>query len=366
MRSYKLYAFDLDDTLIYTFENVTKNHYHRLAERLGFPHPSKDAIRQHWGEELFASLKAIFGPMVDESKAIVCLQEEYQKSPIEPISGVHHMLDIMRKHNKFIGMYSSGHPSLMELSIHNSLSCNKMTFDLVLSTIEQKIAKPSPHIVFMMMEKYRHVFGHEVELDQVLVVGDSVSDLLVARNAGVDFAAVLTGATTKNDFLCAGLGFEWIFSSIKEAMTPPLDHSVVAVIRNRKNEYLLVKEARPDNPYLGHWSGPHGRCKSKDVLEEETVVRETQEECGVAVRPLRKLYTRHADTKVSTVSFWEAELLDPEVTVFNTSRSESDAIGWFPLGDITEGKVPLYLGTEDFFDQYVQHLEVAEHGRDRN
>lgn len=366
MRSYKLYAFDLDDTLIYSFENATEKHYHRLAESLGAPHPSKDAVRQYWGGELIESLKAIFGTNVNGRNTLAYLQKIYQEIPIEPINGVHRILDILRKHNKFIGLYSSGHPSLMELSIKNSLFCNNGSFDLVLSTIEQQIAKSSPHIVLIMMEKYRQVFGSELKLDQVLVVGDSIADLQVARNAGVDFAAVLTGPTTRNDFLCSGLGSEWIFSSIKEAMTPPKDHGVVSVIQNRKDEFLFVREGRLDNPYHGYWSGPHGRCKREDVLEEETVVRETLEECGVAVRPLRKLYTRLADTKVSTVSFWEAELLDPEFTVYNASSNESDAIGWFSLGDIVGGKVPLYFGTRQFFEQYERHMEVLEHDRERS
>lgn len=354
MRSYEMYIFDVDDTLIRTSETVIKRHYPRFAEILGVPYPGEDKVRRHWGGDLAVSLEKIFGIPLDRSETIKTLRRLHQEHPIKPIDGVHRILDILRKYDKFIGLFSCGHPSIIELSIRNSLSRNKEDFDFIFSTVEQQIVKPSPHIVFAMMERYRQVIGNEVQLEQVLVIGDSVTDFLTAKNAKVDFAAVLTGPATRDDFVDAGLDAECIFPSIKEALVPPSDHGTVAIIPNRKNEFLLIQEARPDHPYYGHWAGPHGACELEDVLEEETVVRETLEECGIAVKPIQKLYTRYADTKVSTVSFWEAELQVTGKTTFNTSSREVGAITWFALKDIVGSKIPLYPGSKDFFEQYQQ------------
>lgn len=325
MKSYDLYIFNLDVTLIHTVIDTTKKLYPRF---------------------------------VDYSKAVETLKMLYQEDTIKPVSGVHHLLDILRKHHKFLGIYSSCHPSLVELYIRNNLSSKKEDFDFVFSTVEQQIQKPSPHIVYIMMEKYRQIFGCEIRLDKVLIVGDSIADLSIAKNASVDFAAVLTGPTIQNDFLRAGLDNKYIFSSIKEVLTPPKSHGIVAVIQNKKKEFLLVREARLDSLYIDHWSGPHGKCENEDVLEEETVVRETQEECGVIIKPLRKLYTCCADTKVNTVSFWEAALCSPENFVFNIDLYEVNKVAWVPFQDIIGGKIPLYPGTKDFFKQYMQLKEV--------
>lgn len=362
MRSYEMYVFDVDDTLIRTSETVIKRHYPRLAEIMGVPYPGEDKVRRHWGGDLAVSLEKIFGIPLDRSEAITTLQRLYQEHPVKPIDGIHRILDILRKHDKFIGLISCGHPSIIDLCIQNSLSRNKEDFDFIFSTVEQQITKPSPHIVFAMMERYRQLFGKEVQLEQVLMIGDSVTDFLTAKNAKVDFAAVLTGPATRDDFVDAGLDAECIFPSIKEALVPPSDHGTVAIIRNRQNEFLLIQEARPGHPYYGHWAGPHGVCKDEDILEEETVVRETIEECGIAIKPIRKLYTRSADTKVSTVSFWEAELRVTEDAILDTSSREVGAITWFALEDIVGGKILLYPGSRDFFEHY-QRKEGEKHGR---
>jgi ADP-ribose pyrophosphatase YjhB (NUDIX family) len=251
-------------------------------------------------------------------------------------------------------LYSSGHPSIIDLCIHSSLACKPEDFHFIFSTVEQQIEKPSPHIVFVMMEKYRQLFGKEVGASEALVVGDSVADFLMAKNAGVDFAAVLTGPTTPDDLLFAGLDSKWIFPSVKEALVSPSNHGVVAIIQNEENEFLLIKDGDPKHEYVGYWSGPHGVCNDEDVLEEETVVRETLEECGITVKPLRKLYTQTADTKVSTVSFWEAELTNQKNVTFKLDPREVSEIDWIPYEDIVNYKVPLYPGTKDFFNKYKQ------------
>ena len=361
MRSYEIYIFDIDDTLICTFETVVEKHYPRLAEILGVPYPGKDNVRRHWGGDLAVSLERIFGIPLDRNEAIKTLQRFQQEHPFDLIDGVHRILEILRKHDKFIGLFTSGHPSKIDLSLQDSLSRNNEDFDFIFSTDEQQIAKPSPHIIFLMMEKYCQLFGNEVQLEQVLVIGDSVADFLTAINSKVDFAAVLTGPTTRDEFLKAGLNPKQIFPSVKEALIPPSNHGVVAVIRNELGEFLFIKESRPGHPYNGYWSGPHGVCEADDILEEETVVRETKEECGVIVKPLRKLYSRPADTKTSTVSFWEAELQIAEDVIFDISSREVGEIAWVSLDDIMTRKILLYPGTEDFFQHNTQMKEV-NHG----
>ncbi len=354
MKSYEMYIFDLDDTLIHTFREVTKRYYPKFAEIFGITYPGDEVVRQHWGGDLFTSLEKIFDIQIDQTKATEILQRMYRENPINPIAGVNHILNTLRKHGKFIGLYSSGHPSIIDLCIRSSLACKPEDFHFIFSTVEQQIEKPSPHIVFVMMEKYRQLFSKEVGLSQVLVVGDSAADFLMAKNAGADFAAVLTGPTTPDDFLYAGLDTKWIFPSVKEALVSPSNHGVVAIIQNEENEFLLIEDGDPKHEYVGYWSGPHGVCKDEDVLEEETVVRETLEECGITVKPLRKLYTQAADTKVSTVSFWEAELTNQKNVTFKLDPREVREIDWIPYEDIVNCKVPLYPGTKDFFNKYKQ------------
>ena len=64
----------------------------------------------------------------------------------------------------------------------------------VISPDEVEKHKPEPDGIFYLSEKTG------IALEDILYVGDSVTDMKTALNAGVDFAAVCTGAVTADQF----------------------------------------------------------------------------------------------------------------------------------------------------------------------
>lgn len=119
------------------------------------------------------------------------------------------------------------------------------------------------------------------------------------------------------------------------------NHGVVAIIK-KDGRYLLLRDAR--KPMKNFWGPPHGRCKEADVDERNSVKREVLEETNLIVRPMEKLWTAPADTKVNTVSFWLVEIVkDDEIRL----NEESYEFGWFTLEEAL--KLKLYPGTEKFF-----------------
>jgi len=127
-------------------------------------------------------------------------------------------------------------------------------------------------------------------------------------------------------------------------------HGIVALVRNANGAFLLLEDAR--EPLKGHWAPPHGRCETADQTEEDGVIREVHEETGLTVRPIRKVLTQPADTKVKTVSFWLVETDEGNVQI----DEESSDFGWFtPLEALT---LPLYPGTKVFFEK-VKRNEIS-------
>jgi len=120
------------------------------------------------------------------------------------------------------------------------------------------------------------------------------------------------------------------------------NHGVVAVIVN-DGKFLLLEDSR--ELMLGFWAPPHGRCDPKDKSEMDTVIREVFEETHLTVKPLRKLWTTEADTKLKTVSFWLANVIDG---VLELDKRESSRFGWFTLDESFGLK--LYPGTKRFFE----------------
>ena len=119
------------------------------------------------------------------------------------------------------------------------------------------------------------------------------------------------------------------------------DHGIVAIIKDG-DKYLLLEDAR--ELMLGKWAPPHGRCEITDKSEEDCVIRETQEETQLRIKPLKRLWTQEADTKVKTVSFWLVEIIGGKIVI----ESESSRYGWFTLDEALA--LNLYPGTKTFFE----------------
>lgn len=78
----------------------------------------------------------------------------------------------------------------------------------VISPDEVEKHKPEPDGIFYLAEKTG------IALEDILYVGDSVTDMKTALNAGVDFAAVCTGAVTAEQF--AEMGAEMVYPTFAQ------------------------------------------------------------------------------------------------------------------------------------------------------
>lgn len=128
-------------------------------------------------------------------------------------------------------------------------------------------------------------------------------------------------------------------------------HGVVAVIRNQEGKFLLIEEAR--ELLNGAYAPPHGKCKVSDLAEENSVIREVKEETNLNVRPIKKLLTQKADTKIKTVTFWLTDLIDGDIKM---NSNEVLSYGWFNVDEAL--KLKLYPGTKIFFEK-IKSKEIV-------
>ena len=133
---------------------------------------------------------------------------------------------------------------------------------------------------------------------------------------------------------------------IDENQIDMTSHGVVAIIKDG-DKYLLIKESR--DLLNGHFGPPHGRSNPDDIDEMAVVIREVQEEVGLTVKPVRKLVTVPADTKVKTVSFWLVDVVG-EMNI-KIDPSEASEYGWYTADEAL--KLTLYPGTRVFFEEVV-------------
>jgi phosphoglycolate phosphatase-like HAD superfamily hydrolase len=87
----------------------------------------------------------------------------------------------------------------------------KMEF--ILSPKNKEDRKPNPKV---FNEALRLLEEKNINEAEILSVGDHTDDFISSRDAGLNFVAVLTGGTTKEEFLALGLNEENIFNNLEE------------------------------------------------------------------------------------------------------------------------------------------------------
>lgn len=353
MKSYKLYIFDFDDTLLLTFQKVINLYYPLLAQRLGLVYQGEEVVKQNWGGHLDSALPQIFKGEATVHEIMEMLRILHIEHPAEAATGATRILKILKKHDKSLVIATSGDLEMVKSGVRTGLNLQPEFFDFIYSTSIYDTQKPSPDIIPTIQAIVTNRKHQDISIQDIVYIGDSLADYETAQSCGVDFYAITTGIHRLEDFLNAGLPQSNIFPGLSHAMTPDTQHGIVALIQNEAQEYLLVQEGRKHSPFYGAWSGPHGRCQPEDVLEEETVVREVIEECAFLVKPVRKVYERPADTKIKTVAFWECKPLQPVSEAKINDNIEISDLRWCSLEEIKSSKLRLYDGTKDYFYNHI-------------
>jgi phosphoglycolate phosphatase len=94
------------------------------------------------------------------------------------------------------------------------LGLDNAVFFIFQAAGESEYHKPDPRVfdpLIASLQQYNNIGRSEI-----LYVGDSLSDFYAARDAHLQFTAVLTGATTREQFQAAGVNPEKILDSIIE------------------------------------------------------------------------------------------------------------------------------------------------------
>lgn len=194
-KTYKAYLFDFDYTLadssrgiVMCFRNVLAMHGHDGI--------SDESIKRTIGKTLEESFAILTG--IDDKETLAAYRKEYvaQADRLMTANTVlfPETLDVLsrlKERGARIGIISTKYRyRIMEL-LEKELP--EGFLDIMVGGEDVKTPKPSP-------EGLTFAISHlELEAADVLYCGDSTVDAETARNAGVDFAGVLHGMTTREE-----------------------------------------------------------------------------------------------------------------------------------------------------------------------
>lgn len=194
MKKYKAFIFDFDLTLADSTKGIYIC-YKKCLEHFGYKIPSDEEIFKTIGNTIEDSLAILIGKMPDNVQEMrryyVSLADEYMVRYTEFYPNVLAVLQVLKQAGKKVGIVSTKYRYRIMGSFEIAGS---FPIDEIVGGEDVSVFKPNPKGLNLMLDRLG------VSKGETLYVGDSYIDAETAQNAGVDFAGVLTGSTSKKAF----------------------------------------------------------------------------------------------------------------------------------------------------------------------
>jgi 8-oxo-dGTP diphosphatase len=127
-----------------------------------------------------------------------------------------------------------------------------------------------------------------------------------------------------------------------------LSDAIVAVITN--GDKILLIERAPTVRGAGYWAPVSGKVEPGES-QEVAVIRESMEEVGLTVRPVRKVWENITTSGTYQLHWWLAEYVGGELVL--DKREVSDA-RWVTVEEIPTFKI--FEGDREFYEKVLPSL----------
>lgn len=189
--------FDFDLTLADSSKGIFKCVNHALME-MGYSEKKYNDIKLTIGHSLPATFKILTGNNTKEQandfvRLFVEKADKIMNDNTTIFKEVYSLMPVLKKNGYKTGIISTKYRYRIEGILQREQL--QPFFNIIIGGEDVKSHKPDPEGMQMAINKLN------VEPNQVLYIGDSLVDLQAAKAANVDFAAVLTGTVTKDEFI---------------------------------------------------------------------------------------------------------------------------------------------------------------------
>lgn len=190
----KAIVFDMDDTLVRTSEIKYKAHKHTAKKfyNLDF---TDTYIRSHWGKPFNKMMEEMYGPVDSVEKIIANFYQETDKFPNAAYDDAKTIVKKLAKTRR-LGILTAVNTYLMQGALADA-GYDLQLFTYIQTSDDTTIHKPDPG-VFLPTIKHFQSLG--ITKEEMLYVGDSVSDFQASSGAGIAFIGIAGRTTTKEVF----------------------------------------------------------------------------------------------------------------------------------------------------------------------
>ena len=193
----ELAIFDFDGTLVDSVEDVIIS-FNKALEIHNFPTLTREEYLDRLGGNIDEIISLI---LKDNSSAenIELVKKTYEElyygSPNNhtvPFPDVHQLLEVLQGKGILLAINSNRKNDSLEVYVERFFS--DINFIAVEGHNQDYPSKPSPYAVNRMMEK------HNLSKKDCIYIGDSITDIRTAQNAGIDCLLVRWGYGRKDAF----------------------------------------------------------------------------------------------------------------------------------------------------------------------
>ncbi len=203
--------FDWDDTKVQTYPALCRL-YPAFASTLGLPPPTPETISNHMGVSL-PNMLALFWPDVDRETIFKQFMEysDVMQPCFEPFEDTLAVTTLL-KEKYVLGVVSSGPRIGIERAIERHLKLPLDTYRFIHGADECKYHKPDPRV---FDEAFDILKQDGITEEQSIYVGDNIKDYHAARGRGLRFVPVISGFTSREKFIAAGVPESLIIPGIR-------------------------------------------------------------------------------------------------------------------------------------------------------
>ncbi|MBK7629816.1 MAG: HAD-IA family hydrolase [Ignavibacteriales bacterium] len=202
---FKGIIFDVDGTLTYTNQLIFSSFNHITKKYLGKAYSDDEIV-------------ALFGPTEDVILKDIC-KDEYENARIDYYTYYKENHDIARLYDGIKELLIDVHKSDILLSIFTGkgrtsalITLDELGltdyFDMIVSGDDVENHKPSPEGIIMFLNK------HNFNPLEVLMIGDAPSDIIAAKECGVEIASVVWDSYAEDEV--RKLNSQNIFRTVEE------------------------------------------------------------------------------------------------------------------------------------------------------
>ena len=209
MRQVKAILLDWDNTIANSFDQLVLFHQ-QVGRQLGWPPVTKEQIQALWSKPFEELIQALW-PAQDSKDFDMAYRRHILNETVPEIKGA--ATTIAKLKSSFLLGILTAAPRFEVEHFMKRLGLNTADFFAIQAAGESQYHKPDPRVFDPLLLQLQEC---NISKNEVLYVGDSLSDFYAARGAGLQFIAVLTGSTNREQFQAAGVSSDEILGSLIE------------------------------------------------------------------------------------------------------------------------------------------------------